>query len=297
VAQTLASRELTNPFYEPAALAPTASARTAQAESLRQRAAIAKLTRSHEQMRRQVKAVEQRAEVRTRRLSRRLASTERHAARVEERSRLHAAYAREARHESARLRDRVQALETDNQIDQVMSIVGALQATAFGDSGSLTTASNLLLLGNQLAWTQFDPLMRSMEIYSGPTPTAFKWLKPFGSLATGHLLLAGRQHVRFVSGTTSLVPVAGATVTESLRSRIAEDLWPSFQRRTDVPVTVVSLDPVTPPLSGLVRDGELRITVPPPPGVALLAAVPPPPPAPPPAIRVAWMIDTGAGRG
>jgi hypothetical protein len=217
---------------------------------------------------------------------------------MEERSRLHEAYAREARVDAARLRDRVQSLETDNQIDQFMSIVTVLQATAFGDSGSLTTTSNLLLLGNQLAWASVDPLMRSMEVYSGPPSVAFKWLRPIGSLATAHLLLARRQHIRFVSGVTSVVP--GTTATEALRSRIAEDLWPAFRRRTDVPVTLAPLDPA-PPMFGTVIDGELRITVAAAGAGAVLIIAPPPPPPPPPPVpppvRVAWMIDTGEGRG
>ena len=284
MAQTLVAGAFTNPFPEPVAVAPTAGARTAQGESRRQRAAVATLTQSHERLLRDVKAAERRAETRTRSLRRRLAATERHADRVAERSRLQVAYAREARLDASRLRDRVQALETDAQLHQWAGIVNILQSTAFGDSGSLTTTNNLLLLGNQFAWSAVDPVMRSLKLHSGPSPSLLKWLAPIGTLVTGHLLLANRQHVRFVSGTTSVTP--GTPADESLRSRIAEGLWPAFQRRTDVPVTVVPLDPDAPPMSGLVRDGILRITVSPlvPPGIGAAVFIPPP-------------VSTAAGSG
>jgi hypothetical protein len=266
----------------------------ALAESRRQRAAIALLIRSQERLLRHVKAAGERADARVRRLGRRVARAERRAIRLAERSRLREVQAREARRESSRLRDRVQALETAALLDQWAAIVNILQSTAFGDSGSLNTTSNLLLLGNQFAWSSVDPVMRHIGLHSGPSPSLFKWLAPIGSLATGHLLLANRQHVRFVSGTTAVTP--GTTVTEPLRSRIADDLWRTFQRRNDVPASVVSLDPGAPRMSGLVRNGTLEITVdppPPPPAGAMVIGGP----VPPPPLRVAWMIDTGAGRG
>jgi hypothetical protein len=173
----------------------------------------------------------------------------------------------------------------------VTAVVSSTQAAAYGERGSLLATNNLLLAGNQLFWILIDPLLRSLGISGGASPSFLTWLAPLGTLATGHLVLGNRQHVRFISGVAAFegkTPV----VLEPLRSRIADGLWPEFRRRTDVPVTVTWLDPILgADLLAVVREGVLAIVI-----VRYddhsLAH-----PVPFPATRVAWMVDTGVDVG
>lgn len=170
----------------------------------------------------------------------------------------------------------------ESQIQQVTSVINAVQATAYGDRGGILTTNNLLLAGNQLFWIMLDPLLRQLGLTRDSEPSAAVVLTPAGTLVTGHLLLGNRQHVRFISGVTRLRP--GQDVSfETLRNRIGADLWPEFQSRSDIPVQArVLAPPDALVMSASVRDGVLRIVVEK--GGNQSA-------------RVAWLIDTGATVG
>jgi hypothetical protein len=184
----------------------------------------------------------------------------------------------------------IQSYIESAKIQQITNVVGNLQTAAFGDSGSIFTTNNLLLAGNQLFWILLDPLLRRFGVISGSSPSIITWLAPIGSVITGQLTLANRQHVRFVSG-VSLVRPGGSTL-EVLRSRIADGSWEDFQRRTDVPATAVVLDRPNQRASAEVNDGVLRLAVVSGGATDILLATGVKAP-----VRVAWMIDTGLGRG
>ena len=52
----------------------------------------------------------------------------------------------------------------ESQVQQVTGVVNSVQATAYGDRGSVLTTNNLLLAGNQLFWTLLDPLLRQLGL-------------------------------------------------------------------------------------------------------------------------------------
>jgi len=196
-----------------------------------------------------------------------------------------------------------QALESQvssARIQQVAGVIGNVQAAAFGDAGSIFTRNNLFLAGNQLFWIFLDPVLRRLGVISGTSPNIITWLAPVGSLVTGQIALANQQHVRFISGVATVTPPK--VTFDVLRDRVADGFYEEFQRRTDIAVTAVVLDnaPFVP--FAEVREGVLRVGVTPiggdvlsPPDngdvVEFFAA---------PAqitVRVAWVVDTGAGRG
>jgi hypothetical protein len=184
---------------------------------------------------------------------------------------------------ATRQQRQLRSLATTSRIQQVTGVVNSMQAAAYGQKGSVFATNNLLLAGNQLLWTFIDPLLRQLGIVAGTSPSLATWLTPLGSLVTGHLALGNRQHVRFVSGVATF---DGTTlvVLEPLRDRIASALWPEFQRRTDVPVTVVPLANKMGDVTATVQNGILRIDV------SFHGAGFP-------KGRVAWMVDTGADVG
>jgi hypothetical protein len=196
-----------------------------------------------------------------------------------------------------------QALESQvssARIQQVAGVIGNVQAAAFGDAGSIFTRNNLFLAGNQLFWIFLDPVLRRLGVIGGTSPNIITWLAPVGSLVTGQIALANQQHVRFISGVATVTPPK--VTFDVLRDRVADGFYQEFQRRTDIAVTAVVLDnaPFVP--FAEVREGVLRVGVTPiggdvlsPPDngdvVEFFAA---------PAqitVRVAWVVDTGAGRG
>ena len=200
-------------------------------------------------------------------------------------------------------RQALQSQVSSARIQQVAGVVGNVQAAAFGDAGSIFTRNNLFLAGNQLFWIFLDPVLRRLGVISGTSPSVITWLAPVGSLVTGQLALANQQHVRFISGVATVTPPK--VTFDVLRDRVADGFYKEFQRRTDIPVTAVVLDnaPFVP--FAEVREGVLRvgatpidIPVPSPPDddgdvvvVSLKAA------SGPTTVRVAWVVDTGAGRG
>ena len=166
-----------------------------------------------------------------------------------------------------------------------------MQAAAYGERGRLFSTNNLLLAGNQLFWSLLDPVLQRVGLLDAASATVVAALAPIGTLFTGEVVLGSRQHVRFISG-VSTVPTDGTVVSESLRGRVVEGAWPEFSRRTDVPVTLALADA---PGFGVgnvqirVNQGSVEISV---------AQVPVDPEAviiPVPPIRVAWTVDTGAG--
>lgn len=196
-----------------------------------------------------------------------------------------------------------QALESQvssARIQQVAGVIGNVQAAAFGDAGSIFTRNNLFLAGNQLFWIFLDPVLRRLGMISGTSPSIITWLAPVGSLVTGQLALANQQHVRFISGVARVTP---PNVTfDVLRDRVADGFWKEFQRRTDIAVTAVVLDSAPFVPFAEVREGVLRVGVTPiggdvlsPPDngdVVEFSAAPAQT-----TVRVAWVVDTGAGRG
>ena len=110
----------------------------------------------------------------------------------------------------------------DGRVQQITDIVSALQDNAYGQTGSMLSTSNLLLAGNQLFWTLLDPVLMQSGMSKSARFTV-SLLTPIGSLITGHLLVANRQHERFISGTS--VSDGTGIARESLRGKIAEGEW------------------------------------------------------------------------
>jgi hypothetical protein len=268
-----------------------ANDRHALAAIQRQGEALESLRQSHEELARKVEALQAQADQAAIRLLQGLDGFEQRLKAVRTRSREVLANSRAARTLAARQGRELRSLAVEGRIQQVTAVVSSTQAAAYGERGSLLATNNLLLAGNQLFWILIDPLLRSLGISGGASPSFLTWLAPLGTLATGHLVLGNRQHVRFISGVAAFegkTPV----VLEPLRSRIADGLWPEFRRRTDVPVTVTWLDPILgADLLAVVREGVLAIVI-----VRYddhsLAH-----PVPFPATRVAWMVDTGVDVG
>jgi hypothetical protein len=176
----------------------------------------------------------------------------------------------------------LQAQQTALYAQQANSVVNSMQAAAYGSRGDVLATNNLLIAGNQLLWTFIDPLLRVLGVTSGPLPAAVTMLSPVGSLLTGYVALGNRQHVRFISGIATFRGRRNV-VFDTLRDRIADSLWPEFQQRTNVPVTVVPVGNVRVFIvSAAVRDGVLRIEV------EKRGSE---------TVQIAWMVDTGADVG
>jgi hypothetical protein len=174
------------------------------------------------------------------------------------------------------------AIAVENKFQQITDVLSSLQSNAYGERGSVLATTNLLLAANQMFWTLLNPLLTGAGVLSKSGSGTLTILTPIGSFLTGQLLLADRQHQRFITGVSTMDQNGMAIVT--LRSYIAESEWPAFQRRTDVVVTLNVID-------GLnlfntfanVTDGVLTIRITP----RMLKQAP--------GMRVAWMIDTGIG--
>ena len=173
-----------------------------------------------------------------------------------------------------------------SQIQSASTVLNTLQATAYGDKGSVLSTNNLLLAGNQLFWNMLEPALRAAGVVNLSTATVIAAVAPLATLFTGGILLGDRQQERFLSGIT--------TFTKTGTQRQFLRLPASLRGRTDIPVTVSALDPIDAPfsLTGRIVDSDLEIQLliatPPPPVTGLI--VPPPPPV---SVRVAWTVDTG----
>jgi hypothetical protein len=248
--------------------------------------ALASLRQSHEDLVRKVAALEKRADEALVGLLRQVRALDGQveALRVHERALL--AQGRSTQRLAVRQRRTLQSMAASAHIQKLTAVVASAQSAAYGQKGSALATSNLLLAGNQLLWGFIDPLLRGIGLVHGASPSLLAWLAPLGSLLTGYAVVgSNRQHVRFVSGVANFQPGA-LSFQDSLRTRIADALWPEFQRRTDVPVTTVALDPGRGPTAGSVQNGVLRITL----GAAFLMG-------PLGRGRVAWMVDTGVDVG
>jgi hypothetical protein len=168
-------------------------------------------------------------------------------------------------------------------IQKVTDTVNSLQLSAFGDKGGVFTTNNLMLAANQLLWSYLGPALDAL----GP----LAWLAPLGSLATGAATVGRRQHVRFVSGVTSVRAGAGGfsaggaegSARLLLADRIAPADWLAFRKRADIPVTATVLGAASGAgVRARVQDGFLLISV-----ESATAGL----------VRVAWMVDTGLGDG
>lgn len=253
------------------------------------RRALERLRRSHEELARKVSDLERRADRSLVELLQGLRGLEHRLSRANLQARVFQAQARSVTKVAVRQRQALKALKVTERTQRLTSVVNSLQAAAYGQKGSILSTNNLLLAGNQLLWEFIDPLLRKTRLVDRTTASLVARLAPLGTLLTGHAALGNRQHVRFISGVVT-IPADGRVAFDNPRAQIADSLWPEFQRRTDVPVTAVAIDPdpggifVGQVTRGLVRierfDG----------GSIVFSTIARP-------IRVAWMVDTGEDVG
>jgi hypothetical protein len=182
------------------------------------------------------------------------------------------------------------------QIQSATTIVNSVQATAYGQRGSILATNNLLIAGTQLFWGLLGPVLQGAGVLNAASATVLAAVAPLGTLMTGEILLGDQQHVRFISGVTAVDNAGRAFV--SLRGPVAEGLWPEFRKRTDVLVTARVVEPAalsTRQVAARVRQGVLEVRVQLSVGSSirtLLTSVSLPGP-----VRVAWTVDTGADVG
>jgi hypothetical protein len=175
----------------------------------------------------------------------------------------------------------VAALKSAAQLQQVQGVVSSVQSAAYGEQGSVFNRNNLTLAANQLAWMFAGPALQRLGLVSTAQAQLLAAVAPLGSLVTGGLTLGRRQLVRFITG-ISTFPGNPRFVIETLRPKIADAEFAAFARRTDVPVTVTSLETKPFPGAGVVRNGFLLLITP---DEGMFKG------------RVAWMVDTGANSG
>ena len=266
-------------------LSPAVARHSSRRALERQGQALETLKRSHEDLARKVRALQEQSERALPRLLDGLTVLEQRLQAVRVQRQALSVRNAAAATLAARQDRKIQGLTESARLQQVTAVMSATQAAAYGEKGSVFSTNNLLLAGNQLLWIFMDPLLRHFGIVSGPSPSLAAWLAPVGVLATGHLVLGGRQHVRFVSGIANFDGTTPVFL-EPLRGRIADSLWPEFQRRADVPVTITVLHPAPG-----VRFAAAVVR-----GVLVIVMVPIDE-FPIPTGRVAWMVDTGVNGG
>jgi hypothetical protein len=198
----------------------------------------------------------------------------------------------------------VQQLTLQTQIRGVTSVVNTLQATAYGDKGTLLSTNNLLLAISQLFWTALDPLLQATGAVTPQTATIIAALAPVGTLVTGEILVGSRQdqqrsqpRERFVSGRTT-VSVPGKS-SESLEGKIDAAYWPTFSTLSNVQVTATIVEPsgiTNAAVSANVNGGFLEIAVLPiVTGGTFVTLSFVRTAAPLRNVTVAWTVDTGGG--
>jgi hypothetical protein len=184
------------------------------------------------------------------------------------------------------------ALQT--QMRGVTSVVNTLQATAYGDKGTLLSKNNLLLAGGQLFWTLLDPFLQATGLVTPQTATILAAIAPIGTLATGEVLVGDRQHVRFVSGVTEVtIPQLVGQARESLRPKIADGFWDEFRgRQPSVTAALVGSEgALTHVVSAKVNAGTLEILVVRSRVADLRGRLQPE------TVKVGWTVDTGEDVG
>lgn len=252
-----------------------------------QRRDIARLQRSHKELAKRITELEARADAATAGLLQELSDLKRRARELVPKQ------LAQGRQILEQMRDAKQ-LMLQTQIRGVTTVVNTMQATAYGDKGTLLSRNNLLLAASQLFWTLLDPVLQSTGALTGQGATIVAALSPLGTLLTGQVLVGDEQHVRFVSG-ESVVKLSNGrgTSSESLRGTVAEGFWPTFRDKPNAPVIVAVVDP--PDLNAAfvrarVSQGvlELDVTATTRTDAAKLASD---------SVRVAWTVDTGAAVG
>lgn len=252
----------------------------------RQRRAIERLRQSQDELAKKLIALQQQSDRALVGLLQGLSGLDRPGART--------SVARQLRRQQLRQTQETRLLAVRAQIQSATSVVNSVQATAFGEKGSLFAPNNLRLAANQLFWTFLDPVLQRIGLVNATSATILAALAPVGSLISGQIMLGDRQHVRIISGATTLD--SSGFASESLRGRIAEGFWPEFRRRTDVLVTAKIVDPPAfgaVPVLAIVNQGNLELRIPVGGTFGLSTGVrrlPGP-------VRVAWTVDTGADVG
>jgi hypothetical protein len=256
-----------------------------------QGAAIDSLKRTQEQLAAQISHLEKRADDAVLALNDTFSQSTRQLKRVAAQGQKALARAGTTATTAVRQLQQIQTLAATQQAQNLTNVIGAAQATAYGERGSVLAPNNLLLTGNQLLWTFLGPASTAFGASAG-TARLLGLLAPLGSLLTGYAAVGSRvpehEQERFISG-IAVFDLGQSRYTESLRSRIADDLFDKFRERTDVPVTVNAIDPISPhQVSARVSNGELHIFVD---TFGLKTRFPLV------SYRIAWMVDTGASGG
>jgi hypothetical protein len=265
-----------------------ANDRKAFANIRRQHDALAALRQSHDELARKVAAMQEQSDQALVGLLQGFAGLEQRVQVVNTQSQTVLTSKGPIRTLAVQQRRELQALALNARIQSVTNVVNSAQSAAFGQRGSIFATNNLVLAGNQLFWSFLDPFLRSAGIVEGVSPSVLAILAPLGSLLTGQIALGDQQHERFISG-IAVFDGTNSVAIESLRAKIASGLWAEFQRRTNIPVTAVPLDPAAVAIRAEVRQGVLLVTILTPRFTAFAES--------PPTLRVAWMVDTGADVG
>jgi hypothetical protein len=182
--------------------------------------------------------------------------------------------------EQGTLRQSLQLQARNASIQKVTATANMMQSSAFGTQGQLLSRNNLLVAGNNLAWSFLG--------------NAFGWLSPIASLAVAQVAIGRRTQERFISGVADNFKEFPTTNDEgslavfqvSLLDRIAPAVQDSFRSRKDILVTATTLAPHNGfrPVAA-VENGVLTISV-----GRFFEGIPQD-------LRVAWMVDTGLPTG
>jgi hypothetical protein len=178
------------------------------------------------------------------------------------------------------------------RVQKLNDAATAMQTAAFGTQGDLLDGNNVLIAINHVVWGLLGDVAKALGVALGPSSPA-ALLSPLASLLVAQLTLGNRQHERFVSGVADGFVSTGqvAVATVLLKPYIAPSLWPTFQQRTDVLVSVMPL--VVPGaqafVTARVAGGVLTVTVD-------SSGEGSSPPFDPSTLRVGWIVDTQAPR-
>jgi hypothetical protein len=205
-----------------------------------------------------------------------------------------ASHRRSVSRQQGALRKTLRLQARSASIQKLNAAATSMQVAAFGTKGNPLAKNNLLVAGNELLWGFFGELLERLGLKQPGQTSAWGWLLPVASLASGQVALGSQQHQRFVSGVATHFAIVGnnAMFSRSLERDIAARLWPSFRRRDDVPVTTVALEPLVSVLTeARVKRGVLTIIVASPDGGEFITTedlVD---------ARIAWTVDTGVAGG
>jgi hypothetical protein len=250
----------------------------------RHESALDRLSREHDETRRQLDAMRTRSRDALDRLLRVAEGLDLRSRAIAVQSTRTAATARVARVRVARQTRELRSALVNARIERVSSVVTSTQRAAFGERGSVLAPNNLLLAGNELFWSFVGPTLRGLGLISETSATVAALLAPLGALTTGQLALEGRHQEPVVAGISTLT--GGFPYRESLRRRVAPHVFRALERGPDLPVQITPIDNVDQNLRAVVEEGVLTISTSST-GLALISV----PSAQ--GKRVAWMIDLG----